>query len=148
MANYQNQPLRTMTIRHVVPVFFYGLFMDVDVLRQKALNPTNVRQASVPGFSIRIGHRATLVPDMKGRVHGILMDLSHEEIDRLYQEPSVRMYRPEPVLCEVGRGNVAALCFVLPEPPSPDEHDEGYARRLRELAERLALPGGYVDGIR
>ena len=33
-----------------IQVFFYGLFMDVDLLRSKCAEPLNVRAASVPGF--------------------------------------------------------------------------------------------------
>lgn len=38
------------------------------------------------------------VPDPETRVYGVLMDLSHNEIERLYAERSVREYRPEPVI--------------------------------------------------
>jgi Gamma-glutamyl cyclotransferase, AIG2-like len=135
-------------IARAIPVFFYGLYMDVDVLREKGIQPRHVRQASVRGFSIRIGQRATLVPADQDRVYGLLMDLSHDEIDRLYAEPSVRMYRPEAILCELeGGDHVAALCFTLPQPPAPDERNESYALRLRALGRRLGLPETYVDGM-
>jgi hypothetical protein len=129
-------------------VFFYGLFMDADVLREHGAHPTGACRVSVPGFSLVIGQRATLVPDPEGRVYGMLMDLSSGEIERLYSEPSVRMYRPEAVLAELDDGSpVAALCFNLPEPPPPDERNEGYAQRLRDVARRLALPESYVERI-
>ena len=74
-----------------IAVFFYGLFMDADILRSKAIDPAGPRRASVSGFALRIGQRATLVPDPDGRAHGVLMELQHEEIDRLYADPSVQM---------------------------------------------------------
>jgi hypothetical protein len=76
------------------------------------------------------------------------MELSHEEIERLYAEPSVRMYRPEAVVAELADGaQVPTLCFTLPTPPQPGESNDAYARKLRDLARRLGLPADYVDRI-
>jgi Gamma-glutamyl cyclotransferase, AIG2-like len=131
-----------------IAVFFYGLFMDADILRSKAIDPAGPRRASVSGFALRIGQRATLVPDPDGRAHGVLMELQHEEIDRLYADPSVQMYRPEAVVAEIGDGSrIAALCFNLPVAPGPDERNEGYAAKLRDLARRLHLPDDYIERI-
>ena len=41
-----------------IDVFFYGLFMDEELLRSKGANPTEVRQASVRNLSLQIGARA------------------------------------------------------------------------------------------
>jgi len=136
-----------MTARRI-EVFFYGLFMDAEILRAKGVHPINPRQACVRGFALRIGQRATLVPDPEARVYGVLMQLSHDEIERLYSEPSVRVYRPEAVLAELGNAvQIPALCFNLPVPPQPGEANEEYAQKLRDVARRVGLPAGYVDQI-
>lgn len=136
-----------MAVR-LIAVFFYGLFMDAVLLQAKGVQPSGVKPASVRGFSIRIGRRATLVEDPVGRVHGMLMELRHDDIDRLYAEPSVQMYRPEAMLCETADGvNVPAICFTLPEPPEAAERNETYAEQLRTLGRRLGLPPSYVDSI-
>ncbi|MCI0348947.1 MAG: gamma-glutamylcyclotransferase [Acidobacteriales bacterium] len=132
-----------------VAVFFYGLFMDVDLLRSKGAQPANVRQASVAGFGLRIGQRATLVPEPRSRVFGILMELSQAEVEQLYSEASVSAYRPEAVLAELPDGSkVPALCFNLVNEPLPEEANAEYASKLRQLAERLRLPKDYVRNIR
>jgi hypothetical protein len=131
-----------------IDVFFYGLFMDEDLLQSKGVTPTNLRLASVSGFQLRIGNRATLVPAQSGRVFGLIASLSHVELERLYSEPSVRAYRPEGVLASLSNGEVlAALCFNLPEPPSAEERNADYAAELRSLAERLNFPTEYVASI-
>src|SRR5215475_6861242 len=73
-------------------VFFYGLFMDQELLRGKGLTPQGIELAWVDGFSLRIGQRAALVPKLGGRVHGVVISLMLEELDRLYSEPSVSAY--------------------------------------------------------
>ena len=135
--------------QRLLDVFFYGLFMDRQLLDGKGIRPTDIRLAAVPGFVLRIGARAALVPTPTEEVHGVLMKLSHADIDKLYAEPSVQAYRPEPVLAIVRDGaTVAALCYNLPEPPSPDEHNAEYASKLRALAQRIGLPSDYVASMR
>lgn len=131
-----------------VAVFFYGLFMDADLLREKGANPTNIRRASVSDWALRIGQRATLVPERGRRSFGILMDFTHDELDRLYAEPSLTAYRPEPVLAELEDGSsVAALSFNLPVAPTPQERNPSYAEKLRVVAQRLSLPPDYIASI-
>ena len=131
-----------------IEVFFYGLFMDADLLRTKGVNPGNVRPASVPGFALRIGQRATLLRNPNGLAYGIMMELTHAEVEQLYSEPSVCAYRPEAVLCRLSDGScIPALCFNLIEPPRPDEANSEYATKLRDLAARLGLPSEYVESI-
>ena len=132
-----------------IEVFFYGLFMDADLLRTKGAHPVNIRAACVPGFALRIGQRATLLRRPDARAHGILMELTHSEIEQLYSEASVRAYRPEAVIAELTDGSrVPALCFNLLVPPRPEEANSEYASKLRELARRLGLPSDYVESIK
>lgn len=132
-----------------IDVFFYGLFMDVELLQSKGVTATQIRNASVAGFELRIGDRATLVPASTGRVFGAVASLSHEDLARLYSEPSVQAYRPEAVLAQLTDGEtIAALCFNLIEPPAAHERNPEYAAKLRALAERLQFPSDYVASIR
>jgi hypothetical protein len=130
-------------------VFFYGLFMDRQLLEGKGIRPEDVRLAVVPGFGLRLGVRAALAPAPGAEVHGVLMKLSHADLEQLYSEPSVQAYRPEPVLAVARNGAaVAALCYNLPEPPAPDERNAEYAAKLRAVAQRIGLPSEYVSSIR
>jgi hypothetical protein len=129
-------------------VFFYGLFMDQDLLRAKGLAPQNVELASVPGFALRIGQRAALVPHPSGRVHGVVMSLTLAELERLYSEPSVQAYRPQAVLAHLASGGtIAALCFNLPEAPSPAERNPEYAAKLRSVGQKVGLPAEYLASL-
>jgi hypothetical protein len=135
--------------KRTVEVFFYGLFMDEELLRGKGLNPQRSEVGSVQGMSLRLGQRAALVPDRRGLVYGVMMSLTMDELERLYSEPGVQAYRPQPVLVHPasGGGVVAALCYNLPEPPSPGEHNPEYATKLRAVARRAGLPEDYVASI-
>ena len=131
-----------------VEVFFYGLFMDEAALREKGLQPANARRASVDGFALRLGARATLILDPAKAVHGMLMSLTHRELDQLYAESSVAAYRPEAVIARFPEGgSVAALCFNLPMVPAGAPSNFDYAAKLQAVARKLGLPESYIATI-
>jgi hypothetical protein len=139
---------KTMESR-TIDVFFYGLFMDAEALRANGLHPANGRQACVSGMALRIGRRATLVPDPARSVYGFVFGLYHQEVERLYAEPSVAAYRPEAVIAQLpDRSCVPALCFNLPPSDETAEANPEYAAKLRAVAGRLGLPADYVASIR
>jgi hypothetical protein len=122
--------------------------MDEALLRTKGITSPNLRVAFVPGFQLRIGNRATLVPIPAERVFGVVASLAHTELERLYSEPSVQAYKPEAVLAYLLNGeSLAVLCFNLMESPSADEHNPEYAAKLRALAARLQFPLDYISSI-
>ena len=131
-----------------IDVFFYGLFMDEALLQAKGIPSPNLRVASVSGFQLRIGNRATLVPALEERVFGLVASLSHRELEQLYSELSVQVYKPEAVLATLLNGeSLAVLCFNLVELPTADEHNPEYAAKLRALAKQLKFPPDYVSSI-
>jgi hypothetical protein len=132
-----------------IDVFFYGLFMDAEALRAQGFHPINARQACLPGMALQIGRRATLVPDPASRTYGFVIGLSHQEVDRLYAEPSVAAYRPEAVIAQLAdRSCVPALCFNLPPSDGIVQANPEYAEKLRGVASRLGLPADYTASIR
>jgi hypothetical protein len=132
-----------------VAVFFYGLFMDEELLRAQGLEPEGGEPAELEGFTLRIGHRAALVPDAAGHVHGIIFSLTLSELDRLYSEPGVRAYRPQAILARpAGGGVIPALCYNLPDPPSPTERNPEYTAKLRAVGRKVGLPPEYLASLR
>lgn len=139
--------LREADVRRV-DVFFYGLFMDEALLREKRLDPQNRRMASLENFALVVGARASLVPSQASRVYGVVFSLDKDEVDTLYSDDSVSAYRPESVIANLVDGTVArALCYNLPTPPSKEERNPQYVSKLRKLAEKISLPQSYVASI-
>lgn len=128
--------------------FFYGLFMDPDLLRQSGVVPGNPRRAYAEGFALRIGQRATLLPVPGARAYGMLYALTHAELETLYTAPGLEQYRPEALLARPLDGPpIPALCYNLREAPRPDERNPEYAARLRQALSRLAFPPDYVASV-
>jgi hypothetical protein len=133
-------------MERAIDVFFYGLFMDRESLSAAGFHPGPEHLASVDGFQLQIGARATLVPAPEvGTVWGMVMSLPADEVARLYGEASVADYRPEEVLATLPGGkSVAALCYNLPADKQAGTNKE-YAASLHALAARLDLPADYVS---
>jgi hypothetical protein len=137
-----------MTTRHIEG-FFYGLFMDSDVLRQDGILPEHPRQAFVDNFELQIGERATLVPRVGARSYGMLFALTHKELDQLYSRPGLTDYRPEAVVAQTfGSEKVPALCYNLPETPRGLKPNAEYAARLRAALDTLGFPATYIDSVK
>jgi hypothetical protein len=131
-----------------IDAFFYGLFMDVEMLKQNGVEAANIRPAFVPNFALRIGQRATLIPSMGARAYGMIMSLSHGDLARLYGAPGLEHYRPESVLAQTLDGTAtAALCYNLLESPGPDERNPEYAARLQGVLQKLDFPPEYVASV-
>jgi len=129
-------------------VFFYGLFMDEDVLAEKGISPSKVEVGFVDGLALRIGERATLIRAADTRSYGVMMNISSDQANELYAESSVADYVPESVTVELLNGSkVEASCYNL----SVDKFtgaNKVYAQALLEVANRLGLPESYLVEIR
>lgn len=131
-----------------IDAFFYGLFMDIDVLRDCGVVPINPRRAYVENFALRIGQRATLVPSAGGRAYGMLFELTHAELERLYGAPGLEQYRSEAVSVHPLEGTpTPALCYNLREALLPHERNQEYAARLQRVLSKLEFPQEYVASI-
>lgn len=129
-----------------IPAFFYGLYMDEGVLRDKGVEPRHPRKAVVPGYCTRIGARAALVPRFGGQAFGMVFDVTHAELQRLYSGAGLDLYRAESVLAFFADGSCAPVAtYNLVEPPAPGEGNAAYAAKLRGVLERLGLPAEYLE---
>ena len=121
-------------------VFFYGLYMDPEILRSKGVEPRIPRKAKAKGYLLRIGNKATLLRDETCQVYGMLYSLTHAEIDRLYRGSGLDEYVAEALNVEADKKSVAALCCNLLVPPAKDETNPEYETRLRQVMAFLELP--------
>ena len=129
-------------------VFFYGLFMDESLLASKGIKPSKAAVGYVDGYGLRIGKRATLVPDETSRAYGVLMTIRAEALRALYLEESVADYVSEPVSVTISDGTVeSAVCYNLPE-GKLEGTNSAYANSLLGLARKLGLPSDYLERIR
>ena len=131
-----------------VAVFLYGLFMDESLLASKGIRPSRAMVGYVDGYGLRIGRRATLVPEEANRAYGVLMTMRAEDVRALYSQESVADYVAESVSVVLPDGTLeSAVCYNLPEGDS-EETNSQYASSLLKLAGKLGLPSDYLQQIR
>jgi hypothetical protein len=87
-----------------VEVFFYGLFMDEELLRGKGLEQEGGEIAAIDGFALRIGQRPALVPTPGAKVYGSVFSLTRSKLDRLYFASTAQAYKPQAVLAQLASG--------------------------------------------
>ena len=128
-------------------VFFYGLFMDEDLLVSRGIEPGSVSTGFVDDYELLIGKRATLARRVGSRVYGLMMEIARGEVTDLYAEDSVADYIPEPVVVVLTDGSTAkASCYNLPADKVTGTNRD-YAKSLLDLATRLGFPASYLDQI-
>ena len=131
-----------------VDCFFYGLFMDPDVLRENGVAPTAPRHAYSEDHRLRIGARATLVRSPGDRAYGMIFALTHDELERLYSAPGLEQYRAETISVTTFEGErLDVSCYNLSVPPGPGVGSSEYAERLRAVLAKLGFPSEYVASV-
>jgi hypothetical protein len=122
-------------------LFFYGLFMDADLLRERGVDPLQPRKAVIPGYRLQIGRRALLVPRFGAQAFGMVFALTDREIASLYAEPGLELYRPESVIALFEDGRFGAVTtFNLSAAHATVEVNHDYAEKLRIVLQRLGFP--------
>ena len=124
--------------------FFYGSFMNLDVLKQGGYVPERYEAAKLYGFDIRIQPLATLVRSDQHCIYGIVACGTREQLCRLYSQDWVGTYLPEPVLVETLDGKWrAAFCYIAPAGESrPASND--YIDRIVGPARQYGFPAWYI----
>lgn len=133
-----------------VVTFFYGSYINQDVLREVDLVPDRIEVARLPGFDIEIRPLANLIESDRHSVYGILATATHAELGRLYahaREVLGGEYLPRAVLASTLAGKLEpALCYIAPDlaaaPATPE-----YVARIAGPARAYEFPDWYVRRI-
>ena len=129
-------------------IFFYGLFMDENLLKKKGLNPSKPTVGYLNGYSLEIGERATLFKSDNEFTYGTIMNITEEEISNLYSDASVTDYVPEKVMITtLDNENVEAVVYNLQLEKLKGKNSE-YAKSLLKVAQNYGFPNSYLDKIR
>ena len=131
--------------------FFYGSYINIDVLKEVDYVPAQYEVARLPGFDIIIRPLANLVRSDEHTVYGILATGTHAELERLYDHAENVLggkYLPEAVLVQTLGGRwMPALTYIAPvlsgKPAAAD-----YVERIAKPAEAYGFPSWYVERIK
>jgi hypothetical protein len=130
--------------------FFYGSYMNLNVLKEVELTPEHYEVAKLNGFDIQIRPLANVIRSEQHCVYGIITTATHEELRRLYahaEQVLGGIYLPGAVLVERRDGSWRpALCYIAPSmPPQPAASD--YVDRIVGPAKEYGFPAWYIERL-
>lgn len=128
-------------------VFFYGLFMDVNLLRSMGFEIKNPRTAVLQDYKLIIGQKASLLPNKGSKSYGILMQMAEKDLKRLYEQKDVAAYQPQHVVVNSSEEKVNAVCYLILADEIRGRNSE-YAKALWVLAKSLDFPKAYLQEIK
>jgi gamma-glutamyl AIG2-like cyclotransferase len=136
--------------RPAVATFFYGSYMNPDVLREVEIDLRAPQVARLSGYELTIRPRANLTRSDRHVAWGVVAELDHRELERLYAHASDVLgecYLPEAVLVEHEGGRFRpALCYLC-HSMVPRPAETAYVERVAAPARALALPAWYIAHI-
>ena len=142
--------MKSSTHPHKIWTFFYGSYINLDVLKEVNLIPDQVVVAKLNGFDIHIGPLANLVRSDQHCVYGILTPATHKELSRLYDHAEHilgAVYLPEAVLAETLDGKwIPALCYLAPS-LEPGPADDDYVSRIANPGREFGFPDWYIERL-
>ena len=128
--------------------FFYGSYINLNVLNEVELVTEQYEVAKLSGFDIQIRPLANLVRSDRHCVYGIAATATHDELRRLYAHAEHVLggvYLPEAVLTEtLDRKWRPALCYIASSmDPKPAAGD--YIDRIVGPAKEYGFPTWYIE---
>ena len=129
-------------------IFFYGSFMDLEVLRTLGVVPKTFETAELKNWSITFSPMATLVQSEGDSVYGTLADLSPDEVRMLYTRDDLKHYNPVDITVATKRNKrVPAQCYIS-KPGKRQKPSVEYLLRVTQAAESLGFPPAYLAKLR
>ena len=132
----------------MMTAFFYGLFLDPDILKDLGFSPKKSQLAKLEHYKLVIGERANLIKDNESVVWGNLIDMSEEELKALYSEKSVSAYEKQTVTCirHHDQQAITADVYILPDDYiMKPAKDSGYIKKLLSVCQKYNFPEDYLN---
>jgi ketosteroid isomerase-like protein len=129
-------------------IFFYGSFMDLELLRTLGVVPKTFETAELKNWSIAFSPMATLVRSEGDSVYGTIAELSRDEVRTLYTRDDLKHYNPVDITVATEQNNrVPAQCYIS-KPGAGQKPSVEYLRRVIHAAGSLGFPPAYLAKLR
>lgn len=134
-----------------VQVFLYGSFMSLPMLEKAGIPKRAFAPAMISGYELVIAPHANLVDNGDGVVYGILANLTHKELNQLYDTHAAKLtenaYLPEAVMVQTRGGKlVPAMVYIGAEETSGTPKST-YIKLMTKAASDYGFPRWYQDHI-
>lgn len=130
--------------------FAYGSNMDAKQLANRVGEAPNLGVGSLIGYQFRINGRgvATIATDTASTVHGVVWELSTEQLAEMDRFEGVRKgcYVRSSLSVRIGDANVDCEAYIAADKTrSPAHH--GYLETIIAAARAAGLPQSYIEEL-
>ena len=127
-------------------VFFYGSFINRDVLKGAGFEPEEYEIARLNGYDIQIQPVVNIFKSDKSCICGIITVATHNELKQLFEKLSEN-YLPEAVIVYFQNGKwMPVLCYMANSMESRPATNE-YIDRIVKPAKEYGFPQWYIEKI-
>lgn len=124
--------------------FFYGLYMDSDLLVTLGYKPSHPRLGNLNGFRIDLRGPIKLIPDSGKSAWGMIFTLPEANLQAMYSGPNTKDYQPYTMMAKTSDGaEVRVQCYNLDPIPGAQLNRE-YLDKLIVVARKAMLPAEYI----
>lgn len=131
-------------------VFFYGTFMNADVLASHGVHAREVIPSKLRGFELTIRPRVNLRPTDRSCAYGAVALVTHAELESIYAELREQFglnYNPQAVLTETMDGRLRPALVYVADSLTDAAPDPAYVRELAECVRGHGLPEWYAGHV-
>src|SRR5580658_7858060 len=141
----------TNRVMQKVWVFFYGSYINFEVLKELPILPGEWEVARAPGFDIHIAPRANLIRSDQHTVWGINVTATHDELTRLYVDHAKGVlgetYLPEAILTYSADGKLRPAMTYICSAMELRTAELAYVERIAGPGRRYGFPDWYIKRI-
>jgi cation transport regulator ChaC len=140
----------TTSVEPLIWVFFYGSYMNFDVLAEVNMKPERWEVARLPGYDLVIRPRANLLRAESAVAWGIVATATHSELARLYahsRDVLGQAYWPHPAVAETANGTLRPALVYLSHDMQASAADAAYVARIAGPARAYGFPPEYLAKI-
>ncbi len=122
--------------------------MRPEVVTNAGFVTEKIDVARLSGYDICLDPHANIFKRPFASVYGIVVNVTHEDLNRMYGATGVGAFLPEAVLVDTLNDRyLPALCY-MPSKRNDEKPDQAYLLRLIEAATFRALPTEYINRLK
>src|SRR5260370_23222293 len=135
---------KVITLTDSVKIFFYGSFMDLELLRTLGGVAKTFEAAELKDWRITFSPMATLVRSEGDSVYGTIAELSRDEARMLSSKGDLKRYYPVDITVSTkGKERVPVECYISKSGTRQKPSVE-YLQRVIQAAKNLGFPPAYL----
>lgn len=127
--------------------FFYGLYMDSELLESLGFNPESVVKAKVDSYELDLFGAAKIVPKPNSIVWGNVIKLPKQDLEAMYSFETTKAYSPIKVqVTDIHGSSRAVSCYNLPE-ATGEQFNSEYQQKLIHVLKKQKFPAEYITSV-